>query len=101
MTLRSAVFTVGLLALVWGVGMWVTGVAPVVLDLYIIGGAVVLLVAPFLLGRRYRSAEDEKGALPGGRWEATGEVFHDPESGKTVSVEYNPDSGRRRYIEKP
>jgi hypothetical protein len=35
---------------------------------------------------------------PGEGWQNTGERFVDPESGATVTVYFNPDSGERSYV---
>ena len=35
-----------------------------------------------------------------GRWQATGERFADPVTGKDVEVFYDPASGERRYVER-
>jgi hypothetical protein len=43
---------------------------------------------------RYRP----NGARPGAGWEPTAERFHDPQTGKTVQVFYDPRSGERRYV---
>jgi len=37
-------------------------------------------------------------ALSGAGWEATGERFIDPETGKQVTVYYDPKSGQRQYV---
>ena len=34
-----------------------------------------------------------------GRWQATGERFADPTTGKEMEVFYDPSSGERRYVE--
>ena len=36
---------------------------------------------------------------PSGRWQATGERFADPTTGKDMEVFYDPASGERRYVE--
>lgn len=43
---------------------------------------------------RYRP----NSAPPGAGWEATGERFEDPQTGKTMQVFYDPRSGERRYV---
>jgi hypothetical protein len=37
-------------------------------------------------------------APPGAGWQATGERFVDPESGRLVTVYFNPATGERRYV---
>jgi hypothetical protein len=39
------------------------------------------------------------GKPRGGRWQATGERFVDPETGALVTVWYDPETGERRYVE--
>ena len=43
---------------------------------------------------RYRPRD----ARPGARWQPTGERFEDPQTGQTVQVYYDPESGERRYV---
>lgn len=35
---------------------------------------------------------------PAAAWQPTGERFEDPETGRTVQVYYDPQSGARRYV---
>ncbi|MHB8178728.1 MAG: hypothetical protein ACYDA5_05480 [Vulcanimicrobiaceae bacterium] len=66
---------------------------PLALD-WIVGGTV--LVAAILFERsRYRPAIDRSAA----GWQATGERFIDPTSGKLLEVRYNPQTGERDYVE--
>jgi hypothetical protein len=44
---------------------------------------------------RYRPLADDP---PGGDWQATPELFVDPESGRLVTVFFNPVTGERRYV---
>jgi hypothetical protein len=44
---------------------------------------------------RYRPLADDP---PGGDWQATQELFVDPESGRLVTVFFNPATGERRYV---
>ena len=56
----------------------------------------ILTIAGTLFERwRYRKYEP----APGGRWQATGERFADPTTGKDIEVFYDPVSGERRYVE--
>jgi hypothetical protein len=50
-----------------------------------------------LFERRYRR---RKQVPPDGRWQATGERFADPTTGKDVEVFYDPHSGERHYVER-
>ena len=74
-------------------------------------GAMVLVVVepmawPALLGagllvlgtlwERVHYRGSERG---GGGWQATAERFHDDESGRLVTVWFNPATGERRYVE--
>lgn len=61
----------------------------------LLAGAGVLLAA--LLLERWRYTRMVNRAT--GRWEATGERFVDPTSGKQVHVFYNSDTGERDYRE--
>jgi hypothetical protein len=54
----------------------------------------VIALAVLLERWRYRR---RAAAGEGGPWEATGERFVDPESGRTLQVLYNPRTGERRY----
>jgi len=45
--------------------------------------------------KRYKPAEPHR---PGPDWIATDERFVDPDSGKTITVFYQPRTGERRYI---
>jgi hypothetical protein len=58
----------------------------------LVAGVVILLGTVF---ERWRYNNRE--ASGGGNWQATGERFVDPESGKEVEVLYDPDSGERKY----
>ena len=62
----------------------------------IVAGAVLL--ALIFENRRYKALLD---ARPGPDWQATGERFVVTESGKTVTVYFNADTGERRYVAAP
>jgi hypothetical protein len=38
------------------------------------------------------------GRTPAGNWHPTDEKFVDPESGKLVTVWFDPSTGERRYV---
>ena len=59
------------------------------LFLVIMGALIVLSL--FFEGR-YRSAKTGAGS-----WQPTGEKFIDPGTGKLVEVDYDPETGERRY----
>jgi len=56
---------------------------------------LVLLLGLVVERWRYKPLTD---GLPGPGWVATNERFIDPESGKVVTVFYQPSTGERRYI---
>lgn len=58
----------------------------------LLGGAVIFLAVRF---ERWR--DRVKPSAPESAWQSTGERFEDPGSGKTVQVEYNTQTGERRY----
>jgi len=57
--------------------------------------AAVLLVGLAIERWRYKQLA---GRPPGPDWQATGERFVDPETGKVVTVYFHPATGERRYI---
>jgi hypothetical protein len=57
---------------------------------------VITLAALSFERWRYRTRTD--GAA--GAWQRTGERFEDPETGRILDVEFNPESGERRYIDR-
>jgi hypothetical protein len=62
---------------------------------------VILAGGVLIERRRYRPLTDQR---PGRDWQATHERFVDPESGRLVTVFFNPATGERRYVagdEKP
>jgi hypothetical protein len=55
-----------------------------------------LVFAGFLFeNRHYKRLLDR---APGPGWQATSERFVDPDTGKTVTVFFNPATGERRYV---
>ncbi|HYA65664.1 MAG TPA: hypothetical protein VEE84_03195 [Burkholderiaceae bacterium] len=88
--LRKALLLIGFALLVLGLGAWLLGMAGG-LPMMFWGGVLGVLV---LIERwRYRSTR----ASSSGTWQATGERFIDPESGRSMQVLYNPSTGERRY----
>lgn len=92
--LRAALLIVGLV--LFGVG--------VVLQIrhgcgfaFLIWGAIVAIAVLFETWR-YRRRVDHSN--DGGPWQKTSETFEDIETGETLEVEYNPQTGTRRYVEK-
>ena len=60
--------------------------------------AMVAIMLAFVLFERFRYKPIADRPPPG--WQATGERFIDPESGKPVTVYYDPKSGARQYVSK-
>ncbi len=89
--LRSVVLAAGVLlaagaaiaAVVWPIA-W-----PASLEIGVLG---LLIIAGTLFERRYR------GRTAGADWQATGERFIDPVSGKLVEVRTDPATGARAYV---
>jgi predicted membrane metal-binding protein len=91
-TLRRVVLCLGVLALVAGVVLVVQGgVAIGGFQLIVLGVAVLLGV--ILEARRYR------GRSGPGRWQPTTERFVDPTTGRLMEVQYDADTGERRYVD--
>jgi len=80
----------GLVALI--VGDWLVGrtyLPPTVV-------VAILLTGLVFENRRYKRVLD---TAPGTGWQATGERFVDPDSGKLVAVFFNAATGERRYVD--
>jgi hypothetical protein len=86
---RPWALTAGVLLCVGGLAMFVAGAGPALL---IVGGVALATV---LIERSYGLAAAKPS---GGDWRPTDERFVDPETGKLVTVWYNPVSGLRRYV---
>ncbi len=87
---RGLAFGVGGLILICGLLLWNAGGGPVVS----IVGALVLITAALepIYGRA--------SVKPlGSNWRSTNEKFVDPETGKLVTVWFDPKTGERRYVE--
>jgi len=59
--------------------------------------ALLLGVVIFLAVRFERWRDRAQPSAPESAWRTTAERFEDPGSGKTVQVEYNSQTGERRY----
>lgn len=91
--LRSFVLALAFLFL--GIALFVTAQDAGGWPMLVMAG---LFVAGTLFERfHYRGTED----VLDGDWEATAEKFIDEESGRPVTVWYNPKTGARRYVEAP
>lgn len=91
--LRRAVLVFGCLLLVLGAYLCTKGV---------FSGGIQTVVAGllFILGTVFeRWRYNNKNASSDGDWQATGERFVDPETGKKMEVWYDPHSGERQYRE--
>jgi hypothetical protein len=93
--LRRFLIAYGILALVMAAVLLFVAQAPIILALYL-GASGVLIAGGILIERRgYRPRVDRTR----GRWQATGERFMDPTTGKLMEVRYNPETGERDYVE--
>jgi len=66
-----------------------------VLDWVIIAVVIVGVAAAVFGWDRYRGSRKKAGSVSG--FQATSEVFTDPETGKRTRVWYNPATGEREY----
>jgi len=90
--LRSVLMVIGLILA--GAGLVLLMMRGVSSGLqFLIWGAIVV-IAVLCERWRYRRLEHPGG----GKWQRTGERFEDPETGESVEVLYDPDSGERRYV---
>lgn len=81
---------VGAIVAIGGILLWTSGGGPMIL---IFG---LLLMISAALEPLYGRASSRP---VGNGWRATDERFVDPESGKTVTVWFDPESGERRYVD--
>lgn len=107
---RGAVFAAGVIAIVIGLALIVSGPASVVPGLYAFVVGAVLVLVPLIERNRYRSAAAEQSGSapgPGGgeaadapiepRFQPTSERFVDPTTGVPMVVLVDPRTGERRY----
>ena len=92
--LRNAVLVFACLSVL--LGIWLAFRGPVGPGLYALGFGILILLGTVFERWRYRKYE----RAPGSCWQATGERFVDPTTGKNVEVFYDPVSGERRYVER-
>jgi hypothetical protein len=90
--LRKVILAYGVLALLGGIGLAVTGILTGLVVYLCVNGAIVIAALLFERGR-YRPA-----IIPGGNWQETGERFVDPSTGQLMKVRYNPQTGARDYV---
>ncbi|MGN6154623.1 MAG: hypothetical protein ACTHN4_02685 [Sphingomicrobium sp.] len=86
---RPWALTASVVVALCGAAVWWSGGGPVLLAI----GAVMLVTA--LLERTYGSLSGRPG---GGDWRPTDEKFVDPETGRMVTVWFDPSTGGRRYV---
>jgi len=91
--LRAALFAAGGLLLL-GTALALAGCSFDVVLRPAVPGAV-LLIALCIEQWRYKPLSSRP---PGPGWLATGERFVDPQSGRLVTVFYEPATGERRYV---
>jgi hypothetical protein len=86
---RRLALIAGLVLAVCGIAPWTSGGGPVLL----IVGALAIVTAALepIYGRALARP-------PSGDWRPTDEKFVDPESGKLVTVWFDPATGQRRYV---
>ena len=89
--LRRFVIALGIAGLLAGIACLLLGLYVPAIYLFIEGGILVIAVL-FEPWRYLPSVNRSKG-----HWQATGERFVDPASGKLVEVFYNPETGERDY----
>lgn len=87
---RNWALALGVLVAIGGVLLWRAGAGPMI---FVFGALMVITAA---LEPVYGRAN---GKPRGASWHRTDERFVDPETGKLVSVWFDPDSGERRYVD--
>jgi hypothetical protein len=93
--LRIVLIAIGILLVIGGiVTMNASGYGVGAAVQFFIGGGFLLFVL-LVEARRYGA---NKKPTPG-PWEATGERFIDPSTGKLTEVRYNPQTGDREYVQ--
>ncbi|MGH7736735.1 MAG: hypothetical protein ACREMP_02515 [Candidatus Tyrphobacter sp.] len=91
--LRAVVILLGIVFIAGGAVVFHSGgeAWPVSIYLFVVGA---LILIGTIFERRYRPK-----LKSGGDWQATGERFVDPTTGKLTEVRYDPKTGERRYVE--
>lgn len=87
---RGLALVIGAVFAICGIALWNYGGGPALL----IVGVLAILTA--LLEPIYGRAS---GKPVDGDWRSTDEKFVDPETGKLVTVWFDPETGERRYVE--
>ena len=89
---RIWALVLGAIVAICGALLWRAGGGPMVF----VFGALMMITAA--LEPIYGRASGKPG---GAGWRKTDERFVDPETGKLVTVWFDPESGERRYVEDP
>lgn len=90
------------IVILFGIGLIVAGFLTLAQGSDALGGAIAcffmgaLFIGGTIFERRYRPKSSASGP-----WEATGERFVDPTTGKMTEVRYNPQTGERKYVDNP
>jgi len=87
---RGLALIAGAVLAACGAWLWTYGGGPILL----IVGVIAIITA--LLEPIYGRAN---GKPAGSDWRSTDEKFVDPETGKLVTVWFDPETGERRYVE--
>ncbi len=100
--LRKAALAFATLLAAIGVYLLLKGIT--VPGVQALGVGIIIILGTLFERWRYAGSHDiNEGGGEGrldARWQATGERFADPTTGKDVEVFYDPASGERRYIER-
>jgi hypothetical protein len=91
--LRTLVMVFACALLIGGAALLLFGLLPP--GLYCLGLGALIFIGTRFERWRYRRYE----STPDASWQATGERFVDPGSGRDVEVFYDPKSGERRYVQ--
>jgi hypothetical protein len=93
--LQRMLMGVGALLMLLAVGVLIGAPSAFVaaLELFVVG--IVLSTAVALERWRYRPRIDRAR----GDWQATGERFVDPATGRLTEVRFNPETGQRDYLD--
>lgn len=92
--LRASVLAVAGAVALGGLILWLRGLTGP--GLYALGFGLVVVLGTLFERWRYRPNDRRAGG-----WQATGERFEDPQTGKIVQVFYDARTGERRYVSDP
>jgi hypothetical protein len=91
--LRAAVLIFACLAI--ALGAYLCATVPGRGGIPALAGGTLVLIGTLFERWRYKN----RNVSADGNWQATGERFVDPETGREMEVLYDPDTGERRYRE--